>query len=80
MIEGLTTTLVVARLQQHGYGDLATDLVADFKQLQAERDKARAIACDFEGQLHRLNNLYLALKEQGGGLHPEKPRPRARAL
>ena len=47
-IEGLATSLAVARLREAGHGGLAEQLIDDFKQLQAERDRARDLAVMLE--------------------------------
>jgi len=45
-----------------------TQLEKDFMAVRHQRDAARNTAQRFEEELHRLESLYLALKEQGGVL------------
>ncbi len=66
-MNGIATSLVAARLRAQG-DPFVEEMVEEFREVEEQRDRARNWAVRLEQELHRLESLYLALKEQGGGI------------
>ena len=63
-MNGIATTLAVAILRDDGADEIADELVAEYRALEAERDHARALAAHY-GEL-----LWLEQTQGSTGLVP----------